>query len=601
VTLRAAILVGVLALIVAIVATTLFAVDRIIERAAVRSVHEGVAFSRSAFVGEAAKRQTRLQYLTEVVADEPRLKALASSDVDRGTIVDVARDLHISASSDVFVLLDSEGQLIVDMLAPEQEDGDMLGNPVIAEAFERGSAAGIWVDERAVYEVHARRLGLGARTIGVVVLGRRVDDGVIATIRSQIGGPVAVLLDGVPAAVSVPGASEMERDQIGRLLGILEPGGKVYRVSLGGSRFLASSDRFPGYEGGADLRVVVLRDLDQALAPSRRVRKLLYGILVVAVLAAVILALLLSRRLSRPLSELSLFTERIARGELAARARAGGYIEVARLTGAMNRMAEVLAESRAQRAENQRLENELAIAARIQTSILPGPVELYGLEVAALMRTASEVGGDYYDILPAPDGGWLGIGDVAGHGLDAGLIMLMAQTAIATLVAADPSATPAQLMVTLNRVLYGNVKERLGSDRHMTLCLMRYVRDGRVTVAGAHLEILYLPAGDEQCVLLETPGIWMAMVEDIEPVTVDTEYRLEPGDLMVLYTDGLTEGRDAGGEMFGLERVMERVVAERARPVEEICQALYQAAHDWTEEQHDDVTLLVMRYRGERG
>src|SRR5499427_5838204 len=87
-----------------------------------------------------------------------------------------------------------------------------------------------------------------------------------------------------------------------------------------------------------------------------------------------------------------------------------------------------------------RLELEMEIASKIQTAILPNitPRAVRGLEIAARMRRATEVGGDYYDVLPTEDGCWLGIGDVAGHGLPAGIIMLTIQSAIAALTQDRP-------------------------------------------------------------------------------------------------------------------------------------------------------------------
>ncbi len=105
------------------------------------------------------------------------------------------------------------------------------------------------------------------------------------------------------------------------------------------------------------------------------------------------------------------------------------------------------------RFREEQLHKEIDLAQRIRTSLLPGDVAIPALDVGALMASASEVGGDYYDILPVTDGAWVGIGDVAGHGLDAGLIMLMMQSIVASLVARDPSATPSSIVCLLNEVL----------------------------------------------------------------------------------------------------------------------------------------------------
>src|SRR5262252_1055280 len=94
--------------------------------------------------------------------------------------------------------------------------------------------------------------------------------------------------------------------------------------------------------------------------------------------------------------------------------------------------------TRVQRAERERLAEELEIAARIQATMLPRISRVAGLEIAAVMVPSAEVGGDYYDIIPTKGGCWIGIGDVAGHGLKSGLVMMMIQSILATLVRHEP-------------------------------------------------------------------------------------------------------------------------------------------------------------------
>src|SRR5262252_1083322 len=157
-----------------------------------------------------------------------------------------------------------------------------------------------------------------------------------------------------------------------------------------------------------------------------------------------------------------------------------------------------------------RLELEMEIASKIQTAILPNitPRAVRGLEIAARMRPATEVGGDYYDVLPTEDGCWLGIGDVSGHGLPAGMIMLQAQSALEALITQSPNAQPGDLLNRLNQVMFENVRKRMKADEHMTLSLIRYHADGRFTVAGAHEEVLICRASGE-CVVLPVKGTWI--------------------------------------------------------------------------------------------
>ena len=185
--------------------------------------------------------------------------------------------------------------------------------------------------------------------------------------------------------------------------------------------------------------------------------------------------------------------------------------------------------TRRQVAERQRLEKEMEIAARIQTSILPRDVSVAGLEISAAMHAATEVGGDYYDVVPVDDGCWLGIGDVAGHGLGTGLVMLMMQSGIGALARKMPDAAPRDLLLALNTMLVENVRERLGQHEHATLTLIRYRRDGSLTFAGAHEEMLVRRAATGRCERIETPGAWVGAKRDITAGTVDSTARLPAG------------------------------------------------------------------------
>jgi serine phosphatase RsbU (regulator of sigma subunit) len=247
----------------------------------------------------------------------------------------------------------------------------------------------------------------------------------------------------------------------------------------------------------------------------------------------------------------------------------------------------------------ERLEKEMEIASSIQTSILPHRPELHGLEVACKMVPATEVGGDYYEILPVPGGCWIGIGDVAGHGLRAGLVMLQTQAAIEALVRMDPDSTPRAVLTAVNRVLYENVRNRLGSDEHVTMSLLRYFDDGRLVSAGAHEEALIWRKATGRCERTPVKGTWLGAMAEIGAHTAETNQTLERGDLLVLYTDGLTEGRNAKEEQFGLARLCELIEASAADAVGKIRDSVFDALQSWTAgRQDDDVTLLVFRHLG---
>ena len=244
-------------------------------------------------------------------------------------------------------------------------------------------------------------------------------------------------------------------------------------------------------------------------------------------------------------------------------------------------------------------DEELLIAKHVQTSILPKSLELDGYTLAAAMYPATEIGGDYYDLLVTDEAAWLAIGDVSGHGLDSGLVMMMVQSAMAAIVRTQSSGSPRTMVAALNDVLYDNIRQRLGTREHVTFTLFRLAADGRVVFAGAHEDILVWRANARRMEKIRTPGIWLGAKREIRNVTIDTSLRLDDGDLMILYTDGITEARDANGtqlELDGLIVAIEDVVDESP---EEIRDHVIARTRAWMTEQADDISIVVVR-RGSR-
>lgn len=250
-----------------------------------------------------------------------------------------------------------------------------------------------------------------------------------------------------------------------------------------------------------------------------------------------------------------------------------------------------------QEAEKQRLEQELSIATRIQTSILPRDLTVQGLSIAATMLPATEVGGDYYDVLPTPNGCWLGIGDVAGHGLRPGLVMMMLQSVVSALVRNNPDAAPRDLLKVVNGVLYENVRERLRQDEHATLSLISYRKDGELVFAGAHEDMLVLRAETGQVELVPTLGTWVGATRDIDEATQESRYRLRDGDVLLLYTDGVIEAQNSAGQQFGVERLSRELARLGREPATGIRDGLCAAVTGFMVEQKDDIAILVARYR----
>jgi len=250
--------------------------------------------------------------------------------------------------------------------------------------------------------------------------------------------------------------------------------------------------------------------------------------------------------------------------------------------------------------ENLRMGLELDVAQRLQAMILPRGDELTkrsGLEIAAHMVPASEIGGDIYDVLDGPDGSTcFVIGDVTDHGLASGVVMLMTQAALRTALEATDGDLVRSL-VRVNSVIFKNVQERMADQRNLTLALLRY-HDGVVRVAGQHESVIVVRVSGEVDEIDTLPlGINVGLIGEVEDMMMESSFALGVGDLLVLYTDGVTEAENRDKVQFGVQRLKDSVVSRRTAPCEHIVQGVFKDIYLWIGNGtvYDDITLLMVR------
>jgi len=354
-----------------------------------------------------------------------------------------------------------------------------------------------------------------------------------------------------------------------------------------------------------DWTVAVMRPAWRIEEQARRARASTLIAVVGALVLGVVFAYVLSAWLARPISRLSRYTQRVAAGDAGAPPLSARWDarEVTDLVGTVGNMvaklrsqADALREHEKEQVVLARLKRELEIAEHIQTGILPKRVDVPGFELGARMRPAEVVGGDYYDLLATESGLWLGVGDVSGHGLTAGLVMVMLQSALGALAFHAPAARPIEIWGAVNRLLVANIRSRLGGDDHVTLVLLQVGRDGNYAFAGGHEPIIVLRAGAAKCEVIPTPGPWMGIKPDLEGNLSESTGRLGPGDLLLLHSDGIVEAGATQHRPFGLERLCAAVERLRERPAQEICTEILREACAWAPgKQEDDMTIVVLR------
>ncbi|MEG3989864.1 AAA family ATPase [Microcoleus sp. S28C3] len=251
--------------------------------------------------------------------------------------------------------------------------------------------------------------------------------------------------------------------------------------------------------------------------------------------------------------------------------------------------------------ENLRMSAELDVTRRLQQMILPQQQELEsieGLEIAAFMEPADEVGGDYYDVLNHGGKATIGIGDVTGHGLESGVLMIMAQTAIRTLLVHNET-DPVKLLQTVNQTLFDNV-ERMNCGKSMSLSLLEYRGDNILRLSGQHEEVIVVrSSGEVEQIDTMELGFPIALEPDIADFIATTEIQLNSGDVVVLYSDGITEAFDMNKDEYGIEPLIELVVLNREQSAAEIKQAIIDDLRRYIGEQKvfDDITLVVIKQK----
>jgi serine phosphatase RsbU (regulator of sigma subunit) len=236
---------------------------------------------------------------------------------------------------------------------------------------------------------------------------------------------------------------------------------------------------------------------------------------------------------------------------------------------------------------------EMEIAKRIQTALLPKVESIGGYRVAATSLPAEEVGGDYYDVIQTKAGeSWITIGDVSGHGVESGLIMMMTQTSIFTAVNRTSGLMPSEVLEVVNEIVSENIA-RLGTDRYMTLSAI-VLRGDEMVFAGKHQDILIYRRRRGAVEAVPTLGTWLGVVKDLRGRLPDTRVRIDPGDIILLFTDGVTEAMSVAGTMFGEKHLRSALDAYADLEVDEIVSRVLMDVQNHMAYQADDITLVAL-------
>jgi sigma-B regulation protein RsbU (phosphoserine phosphatase) len=254
--------------------------------------------------------------------------------------------------------------------------------------------------------------------------------------------------------------------------------------------------------------------------------------------------------------------------------------------------------------EKERLESEIEIARGVQNQLFPKAApEMKTIQLSGSCRPARMVSGDYYDFLCLPDGNVaIAIGDVAGKGIAAALLMASIQSIMRTQLTAGVrtagngnghmlGGTVSRMVRELNRQLYANTS----AEKYATFCFGLYDEEQKTfTYSNAgHLPPILLHDGEPQ--LLEVTGTVVGAFPLMQ--YEERTLAMAPGDILVAYTDGIVEPENVYGEEFGAQRMMEMVVKYQSEASDEIIERIMEAVPHWTgsQELSDDMTVVLAR------
>jgi serine phosphatase RsbU (regulator of sigma subunit) len=315
-------------------------------------------------------------------------------------------------------------------------------------------------------------------------------------------------------------------------------------------------------------------------------------------LVALLIAFVLVGTIVRNVNRLTRATQAVARGDFSVRVDSKSRDQIGDLARSYDQMAASIERLLQETARKEKIEAELAVAKAIQQSFLPESEGRWkGFQAAAHFEPAAELGGDYYDVLPMPDGRTaVFLGDVSGHGLATALVSASTRATLVTLVEMGVGAGEA----------FGELEHRRERSRdkegdrrlYTTLVLFAYDaarRLGTLTNAGHPAPYRLSDGGVER---LELPALPIGLLPGRSAAWPSKEYAFAPGDRLVLFTDGIVEACNAAEEPWGYERFEALLAQGGRRSAPELIASILGAvaAHVGSTPLEDDRTLLVLTF-----
>ncbi|MGH9445601.1 MAG: PP2C family protein-serine/threonine phosphatase, partial [Terriglobia bacterium] len=317
---------------------------------------------------------------------------------------------------------------------------------------------------------------------------------------------------------------------------------------------------------------------------------------------ALLIGILLTRSITSTVNRLQRATERVKAGDFSHRVGLPPRDQLSALGGAFDSMTASVERLLVESKEKTRLEGELKIAREVQKQLFPQKVpEVSGAKLYGVCHPAREVSGDYYDFLKlGTDHVGLVLADVSGKGIFAALLMASIQSAVRAQfydghipgrLTAPEDISPAELMTRLNRQLYANTSD----EKYATFFYAVYDRQASrlaYTNCGHPPPFLFRR---EMLLRLEDGGTVLGLFPNVR--FAQSQIEIEPGDVLLAFTDGMTEPENSYGEEFGEQRLIRTLRQALDGAPEDLTEEVYRRITDWTgsTEPQDDMTMLYLK------
>lgn len=315
---------------------------------------------------------------------------------------------------------------------------------------------------------------------------------------------------------------------------------------------------------------------------------------VFGIMLGIMMSMYMSKRITKPVGDLVEGANRIAKGDFKTKVDIKTRDELNFLGAQFNKMAVDLEAGLDARLYQERKTTELELATKIQEQLIPDEVpSVKGIDLAASIVPAGEIGGDIYDFLSVGEEKVLMyLGDVTGHGIPAGIISSIANS---LMYGYAPVGDLKKILVEVNRVM----KAKTMPTMFMTLCLVSWdsIAEKLSYASAGHEQLIHYKASSGEVELKPSGGMALGMIDDISSVTQVNDVDFEEGDFLVLYSDGIPEAWKNKDESYGMERLMSVVKNFGGGSAEDLNKAILSDVETFRAryEQMDDITLIVIK------